>query len=279
MNSLRVYEPRQALGWGPSVWREIFENILQARELIQRLFLRDLVANYKQSILGTVWVVVAPIIAVATFLFLSRSGLLQIEETSVPYPIFAFVGITFWQLFAGGLTACTNAIVAGGSMVTKIRFPREALVFAAIGQPIVDLLVRLVIVGLLLAFYGVAPSPASLLFPLPLLALLLLTLGLGLLLSLLNAILRDISKALTPLLTFLLFMTPVLYPAPEGSTLAAINFWNPVAQLVTAARDMLFLGEVSSVGPVLAAVVFSLLVFGIGLRLFHLLECRIAERI
>jgi lipopolysaccharide transport system permease protein len=153
------------------------------------------------------------------------------------------------------------------------------LVFAAIGQSVVDLLVRLVIVGLLLAFYGVAPRPASLLFPLPLLALLLFTLGLGLLLSLLNAILRDISKVLTPILTFLLFVTPVLYPAPEGSMLAAVSRWNPVSQLVTSARDMLLLGELSSAGHVLAAVVFSLLVFGVGLRLFHLLECRIAERI
>jgi lipopolysaccharide transport system permease protein len=111
------------------------------------------------------------------------------------------------------------------------------------------------------------------------LPLLLLTTGLGFLLSLLNALYRDISSMLTVLTSFLLFLTPVLYPAPESGTLAELNRYNPVAGLIVAAKDLVFTGRLPNPEGYAIATAVSLAVFLFGWRLFHLAEERVAERV
>ena len=79
-----------------------------------------------------------PIITVGIFVFLNRAGILNIGETSVPYPIFALMGISIYGIFSTGLSVCSNSIIGAGSMVVKINFPKISLVIASMGQSLVD---------------------------------------------------------------------------------------------------------------------------------------------
>ena len=275
---VRIYRPGQQVGWGFTIWREMVTELVRSRELIWRLFLRDFTARYKQTVLGVLWAVIMPLVAVGTFVFLNRSGILNIGHVDIPYPAYALLGLTVWQIFAGGLVACSNAIVAGGNMVVKINFPKETLVIAALGQTLVETLVRLVLLVIVFAFYRIVPPWTAILLPLSLVPLLLLTLGLGFLLSLLNALLRDVANVVTLATTFLLFLTPVLYPTPRGGLFSVITEYNPLAALVTGARDLVVTGYLTQPTQFVWANALSVVLFVLSWRVFHLAETRIAER-
>ena len=276
---VHVYYPGQQAGWRFSIWGEMVAELARSRELIWRLFVRDFTARYRQSVLGVSWAIIMPLAAVGTFVVLNRSGVLNIGDVDIPYPAYALLGLTIWQLFAGGLVACSNAIVAGGSMVVKINFPKETLVIAALGQALVETLVRSVLLVIVFALYRLVPAWTIVLFPLSLVPLLLLTLGLGFLLSLLNALLRDVPNIVTLATTFLLFLTPVLYPSPPSGLFSTIAEYNPLAALVTASRDLVVTGYLTQPTRFAWAGALSLLVFVVSWRVFHLTETRIAERI
>ena len=275
---IKVYQPGRNLGWGPAVWMEMGGELWASRELTRRLFWREFAVRYKQTALGPLWVVIMPLAVVGAFALLNRSGVVNFGPVEVPYPAYALLGVTVWQIFAGGLLGCTNAIVAGGSMVVKINFPKETLVLAALGQTLVDTLVRLVLVVAVFLYYRVVPAWTLALFPLALVPLFCLTLGLGFGLSLLNALWRDTANVVSIGATFLLFLSPVLYPAPATGLFQTLTRYNPMAALVTGARDLVIRGSLSEPDRYFLASGLGLLFLLAGWRAFHLAEVRMAER-
>jgi lipopolysaccharide transport system permease protein len=275
-----VYEPDKFVRAGFFViWKEMFANVCQSRELVWRLFLRDFGAKYRQSFLGISWAIINPLITVGIFVFLNRSGILNIGETPVPYPVFALIGISIYGIFSTGLSACSNSIIGAGPMIAKINFPKVSLVIAAMGQAVVEFLVRLILIVLLLVLYGFSPRLSSLLFPFALLPLILLTLGIGLLLSLLAGVLRDIIYLVSFFTTLFLFLVPALYPTPQTGILVVLNKWNPLSHLLIGCRNILISGVLSNPSEFLWASIFSILIFLISWRIFFLSEPRIAERV
>jgi len=273
---VQIYRPGRRIGWGLPLWREMFTTLFKHWGLAARLFKRDFIARYRQSVLGYLWAVILPLGTVAVFVFLSRVRILNVGAVAVPYPAYALLGLTIWQLFAGGVVACTGAIVSAGSMVTKVNFPREILVIVAYGHVVFDMLVRLALVAVVFALYRVVPSWQALFLPLALLPLLLLGLGLGLMLSLLNALIRDIGNAVGLATMFLFFVTPVVYEAQQG-VFRTISRYNPLAGIVTGARDLVIHGYMNDPIHFLWAGVFSTAVFLISWRIFHLAEMRVAQ--
>ena len=275
-----VYEPDRFIKMGSfASWKEMAISLFQSRELIWRLFVRDFSAKYRQSLLGILWALLNPIITVGIFVFLNRAGILNIGETSVPYPVFALIGLSIYGIFATGLSVCSNSIIGAGSMVVKINFPKISLVIASMGQSVVDFLVRLALVIILFIIYGIAPQWTFLIFPFTVLPLVLLTLGLGLILSLLAGVFRDVIHLVSFFTTLFLFMMPVLYPAPPAGIFAALNAWNPLSHLIVGCRDILISGSFSDSHSFLWASAFSIFLFLISWRIFFISESRIAERV
>jgi lipopolysaccharide transport system permease protein len=278
--TITTYEPDNSLKKGYiSLFREIFNEVKNNKWLTYQLFKRDFIAVYKQSFIGILWVLIVPLVSVGTFIVLNQSGIFNIGEIDVPYPIYALLGMAFWQLFATGVVACSNSLVSAGAMLTKINFSKKSLVIASTGRSIVTFLIQFVFVCILFVCYWIAPSIATLLVPIVIIPLMLLTLGLGFMLALFNGIVRDIGNVLSLLLTFLLFLTPVLYVKPTTGILATLTNYNPLYYLVLAPRDLVLTGTISEWNGYLIASVMSVIVFIVCLVVFHLTETRVAERI
>lgn len=277
---IRVYRPDAQFRMGFfRVWREMLSELVNSRELVWRLFMRDFSGKYKQSVLGVFWALLMPLILVGVFVFLNRSGVLNIGDTGIPYPVYALLGLSIWQLFATGLIACTNSLVQGGAMIVKINFPKESLVIASLAQSVFEFLVRIALLVGVFAIYKVVPSWTTIFLPVVLIPLLLLTLGLGLIFALLNVLIRDVANIVTLATTFLLFLTPVLYPAPSTGLFVSINQFNPLAILVSGPRDLVVNGYLTDPLEFAGASFFSLFLFLIAWRVFHLVEPRMAERV
>lgn len=277
---ITTYEPDNSLKKGYlSIFKEIFNEIRKNRWLTYQLFKRDFFAMYKQSFFGVFWALIIPLVSVGTFIILNQSGIFTFGDIEVPYPIYAVLGMAFWQLFSTGLIASSNSLVKAGSMIVKINFSKKSLVIASAGQSIISFLIQFVLVGILFACYKIVPNIAILLTPITLIPIILLMLGLGFILSLLNGVFRDIGNALSMLITFLMFLTPVLYSKPTGGVLAFITRYNPLYYLVSAPRDLILMGKVSEWKGFIVSSIISIIIFIICLIIFHLTETRVAERI
>ncbi len=276
---IKIYQPNGNARLGFSIWKEMFTELTSSRELILRLFIRDISARYRQSILGIVWTFIMPLFTVGTFVYLNYSGVFKLGETSIPYPAYALLGLTIWQLFATGITACTTSLSGAGNLITKINFAKESLVIASLAQTIFDFSIRVFLVAGVFAIYHITPSWTIIFLPLTLLPLILLTLGLGFILSISNGIFRDTTNIVTVATTLLMFVTPVLYPAQTFEPIATFNRINPVGILVITARDLVIDGSLNHPNEFIYAAVFSMIIFFGGWRAFHISEPRMAERV
>ncbi|MFH2107714.1 MAG: ABC transporter permease [Chrysiogenia bacterium] len=274
------YEPDNSLKNGYfAMFAEITREIKNSRWLIIQLFKRDLLATYKQSFIGIFWVLILPLVSVLTFIILNHSGIFTVGQLDVPYPLFAVWGLTFWQTFSTGLLAASNSLVKAGAMVVKINFSKKALVIASACQALIPLAVLTTLSFLLCLVYGFLPTMWIILIPILALPLLILLLGLGLILALLNGIIRDIGNILAMLITFLLFLTPILYPLPKGGGLARISQLNPLYYLINLPRDLILFGKSPHWTGFIWSSFAALLAFLLCLAAFHLTETRVAERI
>ncbi|MGE5217014.1 MAG: ABC transporter permease [Chloroflexota bacterium] len=270
-----LYTPQGVWRGGVGGWQIMFQELAECRRLIWLLILRDISVRYRQSILGYVWAVVPQTATVAVFAFLHSSRVLPIGGTKIPYIAYSLWGISVWQLFAGCLANCANSLTASGSLVTKINFPREALVIAALGQPAFDFVVRLVPVVGVFMWSGVLPSWQSLFMPLLLAPIVLLALGLGFVLSIANLVIRDTANALGTVLTIGMFLTPVLYPPPVRWPFYLINLCNPLSPLLAASQDLVTEGFLTQPETFAAACIFSTALFLAGWRAFRITILRV----
>lgn len=276
----RTYEPDDVLKSGAAaLFKGIFNELLRNRWLTWQLFKRDFSATYKQSLFGVFWAFVLPLISVGTFLILNRSGIITVGDTGAPYMIYALLGLVLWQLFATGLIAAATSLVKAGNMIVKINFSKKSLVLASHGQALVSSLIQLLLLAGLFLTSGYAPRPFIWLLPLLALPLFLLTIGLGFILAILNGIARDIGNALAILLTFLMFLTPVLYARPRSGMLTVLNRYNILYYLIAVPRDLILKGRTGELGPYLACSALVVAVMMLCLAAFHVAETRISERI
>ncbi len=278
--SIKTYIPDNSIknGYG-SVLAEIGREFMSNKWLIYQLIKRDISALYKQSIMGVLWVVVIPLFSISTFIVLNRSGIFEVGEISAPYPLYAVLGIAFWQLFAAGLTAGTNALVDAGQMIKIINFSKKALVLASFGRAMVSFGIQVLFSLILFAWFRQAPDWHMALFPLLMIPLLIFTFSLALVLSLLNGVMRDIGNALTMLMTFFMFLTPVLYARPQQGALSQVTTWNPMYYFVACPRDLALTGSFSEMTGYWIASGVAVIMLLISLIVFHLTETRITERV
>jgi lipopolysaccharide transport system permease protein len=254
--------------------------LIAFRGLIWRLIVRDISARYKQSFLGVFWAFLVPLVMMFVFVWVKGENILPIGDTTMPYAAFVFLGQMVWLLFSQGLTKTSTSLVAAGSMLTKINFPKEVLVISAIGQTIFEFLLRIPLLVIILFWVGFLPKVSVLLLPVILLPLVFFVVGLGFIVALFNAVLRDVSSILNIVLSLGMFVTPIIYPPPTGWPFSfLINHINPISGFVIAARDLATTGYLTQPLAYVSSTIFGLTIFLIGWRLMHLVEPKIAERV
>lgn len=277
---ITTYEADNSLKKGYlSTLAEICIQIKENRWLVYQLFRREFLSVQSQSLVGVLWVFLMPMISIGIFILLNRSGIFNIGDIDVPYPIYAVLGMAFWQFFAVGLRESSISLVRASSIIIRINFPKKVLVIAAISKSLISFLFQIVIVLLLFLGYEIAPSSSILLLPIFVIPILLLTVGLGFIASLLNSIMRDVGNLLSILIMFLMFCTPVLYSTPTVGRFAELTMYNPLFYLVSVPRELILTGSTSLGVNYLASCILSFLVFLTSLVAFHTTESRIAERI
>jgi len=206
------------------------------RELLLFFMWRDLKVRYKQTAIGVSWAVLQPFLTMVVFSVFFGT-LLGVPSDNVPYPIFVYVGLLFWQFFSGALSDTANALVGNQAIVTKVYFPRLILPLSSVSTKLVDFVIAAVILAGMMAYYGYVPNLEGLLvLPLLLIISFMAAVGGGLFLAALNVKYRDVRHALPFFIQILLFVTPVIYPASIAGKYSWILAMNPMMGVIQTAR-------------------------------------------
>ncbi len=258
-------------------WQAVnFREIALYRELLAFLIWRDVKIRYRQTVLGGLWAVLQPLIAMLIFTFVFHR-LAGVKSDGPPYPLFAFAGLAPWIFFSTSVQQSSNSLLANQQLVSKVYFPRVFIPLGAIGALLLDLLLSLGLLGLLMLYYRWPLTVSIVWLPVFILAALLAASGLGLILSALNVSFRDVKYAVPFLIQMGIFVTPVIYPiryVPERwQTLMGLN---PMVGVVLGFRHALLGVDVS--WPVIGvSLVMSLGLFLLGLLIFRRMERHFAD--
>jgi ABC-type polysaccharide/polyol phosphate export permease len=247
------------------------------RELGGFLALRDLKVRYKQAVFGAAWAVFQPLAGAVVFT-LVFGRLAKVPSDGIPYPLFAFVGLSVWSYHASSVTRATQSLVGNAPLVTKVYFPRLLVPLAAVLPGLVDLALSLLTLVVLLVVYETVPSGAVLTLPMWVVALVATSFSVGLWLSALNVQYRDVNHAVTLFVQLWLFVSPVAYPSSmvEGGGWRWVYALNPMAGVIDGFRWALVRGP--RPGPtVLVSMAVILVLLVSGVLYFQRTERRFAD--
>ncbi|MFO0971607.1 MAG: ABC transporter permease [Candidatus Saccharimonadales bacterium] len=211
------------------------------RELFFFFSWRDIKVRYKQTFLGAGWAILQPFLATGVFtLFFNKVA--GIESDAVPYAVFAYLGLTYWNCFSSALGTVGNSLVSNTGVLTKIYFPRLIPPLSAVALSVVDFFFASIIFVPILIYFKVTPQLLGILMILPCLALVVLgALGIGIFFAALNVKYRDVRSALPFITQLMLFATPVIYPVSRiPESLQIFTYLNPVAGAVSTIRATMF---------------------------------------
>ncbi len=235
------------------------------RELFYFLAWRDIKVRYKQTIFGVAWAILQPFILMVVFSFFFGQ-VVGIEADGLPYPVFSYAGLLFWQFFSGAVGKVSGSFVGSAGILQKIYFPRLIVPLSATIVSFIDFVMAAIVFVGLMIYYQFAPTLLGVTLVIPAILITFLTAaGLGTFLATLNVRYRDVGHALPFFIQLLLFLTPVIYPV----SLVPERFrWllqlNPMAGVIDAIRaSFLGLGEVNWESFGLAALI-SILLFSFG---------------
>lgn len=212
------------------------KELWQYRELLYFFTWRDLKVRYKQTFIGVAWAIFQPFITMVVF-SVFFGGLAKMPSDGVPYPIFVYVGLLFWQFFSTALSDTSMALISNQSIITKVYFPRLILPISSVLTKLVDFFIATLILIGLMFYYGYMPHISGLLIlPLLLLITFMASVGGGLFLASINVKYRDVRYALPFFIQIMLFVTPVIYPASIAGKYSYLLAINPMTGVIQSAR-------------------------------------------
>lgn len=254
-------------------------DLFAARTLAWRLVVRDLSAQYRQTILGYLWAVLPVVVMTLIWVALNRSNVVHVTTGSVPYPVYALTGMVFWQLFLDALNAPLLQLNTNRTMLNRVNFPVEALLMSGIAQVLFSFAIKLVVLAVALVAFQVPVEWTAAFVWAPAFGILMVGTVLGVLLAPFGLLYKDVPQALLVIVSPLMLLTPVVYPPPAQGLIGTVMRWNPLTPLFVVMRDLLY-GKVGAYVPGFALVCgATLAVAGLGWLVFRLAMPLLVERI
>lgn len=233
----------------------VIPDLVQARELLMDLVKKDLRVRYRYATMGFLWAILEPIalMLILTFVFsYVLADKLGVDPAAMqrPFALSVLCGLIFWQFASESIRSATGSLVDNQNLVQKVRFTREVVPLAALGYPLINLLIGLL---LLLAFQvaltgTVHPLALPWLLPILLVQILLLA-GFALIFSCAHAHFRDIGYMVGVAVLFGFYASPIFYEVDRvvGSDLLpgwakTLYFLNPMAGIIATSRQVLLDG-------------------------------------
>jgi lipopolysaccharide transport system permease protein len=264
-----------------------WSDLWRYRELFFFLSWRDILVRYKQTVIGVAWALIRPALTIAIFTVIFGK-LAKMPSGGFPYPVLVCAGNLPWQFFSTAMSEASNSLISNSNMLSKVYFPRIIVPASAVIVSFVDLLISLVILAALMAWYHVMPTWRLCTLPLFTALGLFAALGVGFWLSALNVKYRDFRYIIPFVVQLGIYISPVgfasaaifqrLFDLKSGEILYALYLLNPMVGVIDGFRWAI---EGPAAGMDWISVAVSVLVVALitisGLRYFRATEETFAD--
>jgi lipopolysaccharide transport system permease protein len=240
-----VYTPGNSLRHPHILFRQMWSDLANSFEPAYRLLKRDISAEYRQSLLGIFWAIIAPVFGSAAFILANNAKIINVGNVGLPYPAYVMFSMVLWQIFLGAFNAPLSSITSSVHIMTRIKFRYETAILKTLGHVFWNALVKSVLVIGLFVYFKINLHLTLLFFPVAFVMLILFGLLLGMIVAPVGSLYHDISKIIELVMPFLMFITPVIYAIPESGKLAMFMKLNPITYLLLTARESAAMGFVS----------------------------------
>jgi lipopolysaccharide transport system permease protein len=212
----------------PRVFTLGLREVWEYRDLLILLVRRDVVAMYKQTILGPLWFFIQPLLTTVVFTLIF-GNLAKLDVDGMPPFLFYLSGQILWLFFSENVQKTSGTFVGNASLFGKVYFPRLVVPIAVVTAGVLKLLIQfgVFIVALFIYGYGSQMNLTALLFPVWIIIAAMIALSLGILISSLTTRYRDL----------LMYVSPVIWPLSKTSGWSKyLLLANPMTPLIEAFR-------------------------------------------
>jgi lipopolysaccharide transport system permease protein len=235
----KIYKPTSSNLWVGQIFKEMFADVVLAKDLAWRLTIRDFKGQYRQSILGVFWAFIIPIMNTIVWIFLNASGAVKLEDTGIPYSVYVFTGSMLWAILLESINMPLQQTNASKDIISKINFPKEALLMAGLYKIFFNTLIKLSILMVALFAMGVLPTVQFLFLPIAFAGIVLFGFSIGMLITPVGMLYNDIGRAIPLLMQFLMYLSPVVYTVSGNGLLSYVVKINPLTSLISTGRSAL----------------------------------------
>jgi lipopolysaccharide transport system permease protein len=189
--------------------KNYWTDLWRYRELFLILAWRDISVRYKQTIIGILWAIVRPLLAMVVFTVIFGRIAKLPSDGNAPYALLVFAAMLPWTLFSNALSESSNSLISNANLIGKVYFPRLIIPAATLVTAFIDFLISFIILIGMMLYYQFTPGWQMLLLPCFIILALLASLGPGLWITALNVKYRDFRYIIPFVVQFGLYVSPV----------------------------------------------------------------------
>ena len=250
--------------------KQAWQHFLQYRPLLKELVRLDLKVKYRRSFLGYVWSLLNPLLmmCVMTLVF---SYMFRFDIPN--YPLYLITGQTLWTFFNESTNMSMYSVIQNGALIKKVYIPKFIFPISRVLSSFVTMSFSLAAILIVLVFTKSPFYWTILLFPVPLLFLLLFAMGIGMVLSALSVYFRDITHLYGVVTLAWMYVTPIFYPVSAlPKEIVSIVQGNPMYSYISFFREIVLYGTVPESAMWLKCALISLAALAVGLAVFRKLQ-------
>ncbi len=263
--------------------RGVFEFRLQEiwkyRDLLSIYIRRDIVTQYKQTILGPLWIIIPPLLTTLVFTIIFGQ-VAQISTDGIPSVLFYMAGIINWNYFSTALTSTSNSLAGNSGIFSKVYFPRILVPLSTLFSSLLRYVIQFILfLCIALYFYLNDMAKFSLqietiwILPFLILIMAILGLGFGLIFSALTAKYRDIRFLISFGVRLFMYSSTVIFPmSAVPDAYRNFIFFNPMSPIIETFRSIFFNTGVISMSSLGYSVLTALIVLFLGVIIFNKVE-------
>ncbi|MFI3266034.1 MAG: ABC transporter permease [Rikenellaceae bacterium] len=235
------------------LWQIDFSELWAYRDLYSLFVKRNIITQYKQTILGPIWFFIQPLLTTAMYMVVF-GGIAGISTDGLPQALFYLSGILCWQYFSECLNSTSSTFITNQNIFGKVYFPRLIIPLATVTSNLVRLAIQVVLLIIVYSYFivftdfSISVNWTLLLFPILVIVLAGLSLGFGIIISSLTTKYRDLTILFTFIVQLWMYATPIIYPLSTitNPDIRLAMSLNPVTGVVEAFRySVLGVGEFS----------------------------------
>jgi len=254
--------------------------IYRYRDLLWIFIKRNIVTQYKQTILGPLWFFIQPTLTTIVFTVIF-GNIAQLSTDGLPKPLFYLTGVVAWNYFSTCLTGTSNSLSGNAGLFGKIYFPRIILPLATVVSSLIRFIIQFILLVVLLVYYiritenfQFNLNPQCIWY-LPLLIIIMgfMGLGFGLILSSLTVKYRDLRYLTSIGVRLMMYASPIIFPlsmVPEKYL--PIILANPMTSIIAAFRSLILGHANFSLSSLAYSIYFTICILFLGILIFNRVE-------